>query len=249
MTLYGLIGFPLYHSYSQDYFRHKLEREGITDAAYRLFPIENLAMLPEMVRAYTNLKGLNVTIPYKEAVIKYTHQLSEHARNIGAVNVLHISRSGEQPKLTGFNTDWIAFSESLQPLLKEHHQHALVLGTGGAARAVIYALIKLGISYQVVSRQPYAGKHLGYGELNRQIMRKHRLIINATPVGMHPEEEEAPALPYEMLTPDHLCYDLIYNPALTAFLKTARRYGADTKNGLEMFKRQAEESWKIWNET
>lgn len=247
MNLYGLIGFPLSHSHSQEYFEQKFEREGVTNAYYRLFPIENLQLLNEMVHAYDKLKGLNVTIPYKEQVIQHLDALSEEARKIGAVNLIHISRSEEKAILSGFNTDWIAFRDSLKPLLGDHHQRALVLGSGGAARAVVYSLLQLGIDYTIVSRHPYAGRQLNYYELDRGIIESHHLIINTTPLGMHPETEEAPAIPYEFLSPWHLCYDLIYNPAITTFLKTGRRYGAVTKNGMDMFKRQAEESWNIWN--
>jgi len=244
---YGLIGYPLGHSYSEKYFNSKFEKDGI-DSIYTLYPIESIDRLPSLIRTTDGLRGLNVTIPYKEEVIKYLNVLSEDAREIGAVNVIKIVEGvGDGEKtLTGYNTDYIGFSESLKPLLDEDVRHALILGTGGASKAVAYALGQLGIEYKFVSRTPGKGR-LGYGDLNENVIRESRLIVNTTPVGMYPKVDNAPDIPYSFLGKNHICYDLVYNPESTLFMKLAAERGATVKNGLEMLKLQADAAWKIWN--
>ncbi len=242
LRLFGLIGFPLTHSFSPDYFRQKFQREHI-EAAYNPFVLETISQLPELLQNYPSLEGLNVTIPYKESVMPYLDELSALARETGAVNCIRIADG----KLTGYNTDVAGFCESLKPLLNSQHQHALVLGTGGASKAVQFGLKELGIGYQLVSRREEQGKR-SYTALTRRQMRDYQLIINTTPVGMYPDTEACPPLPYEVIGPDHLLFDLIYNPEETRFLAEGRKRGAITKNGLEMLQLQAEESWKIWNE-
>lgn len=242
MKQYGLIGYPLSHSFSKGYFREKFERENITDAAYDVFPLERVELFRDLCAREKNLAGLNVTIPYKEQIIPYLDELDEEAKSIGAVNTIKFS-SG---KKIGYNSDGYGFEKSLQPLLKPHHTAALILGTGGASKAVEYVLRKLGISYQYVSRNK-SPHTITYEQLDDLTVQKSLLIINCSPVGMHPHTDEAPLIPYEALTDKHLLYDLIYNPEETRFLKQGRLQGAQTKNGLEMLYLQAERSWEIWN--
>jgi shikimate dehydrogenase len=246
MRLFGLIGYPLSHSFSKGYFSHKFQEEAIGNCQYDNFPLEDISLLPDILKEQPNLVGLNVTIPYKEKVIPYLNEISTEAREIGAVNTIRISREGNRTLLKGFNTDVYGFMQSLQPLLKQHHESALVLGTGGASKAVIFALKKLGISYKIVSRQKLPDGFI-YTELNQEVMQQHTIIINTTPLGTFPKVEELPPLPYQFLTPEHLLYDLVYNPAETAFLKQGLQQGCTLKNGLEMLHLQAEKAWSIWN--
>jgi len=240
---YGLIGYPLTHSFSPAYFRKRFEAAGI-DAAYHAFELRAIEQLPSLLQERPQLRGLNVTIPYKEAVIPYLDELDEVAADIGAVNCIHITDGG----LKGYNTDAAGFEQSLRPLLQPGHRKALVLGTGGSSKAVTYTLDKLGIVYMPVSREE--GKdRLSYASLKPELVREHTLIINTTPLGMYPDTDRAPALPYEALTERHLLYDLIYNPEETLFLKRGRERGATTANGMKMLYLQAEESWRIWNGT
>jgi shikimate dehydrogenase len=240
--LFGLIGYPLSHSFSKNYFTEKFQKEGITDCEYELFPIEKIELFPGLLEAHPQLKGVNVTIPYKEQVLQYAHALSDAVKEIGACNCIKI----EDNRLTAFNTDVVGFEQSLLPLLQPHHTHALVLGTGGAAKAVVWVLKKLKIDYTFVSRKGGEGM-LSYNELNADVIHNHALIINTTPLGMQPNVQSKPSLPYEAINEKHLCYDLVYNPATTAFLAEAERRGAVTKNGLEMLELQAEALWTIWN--
>ncbi len=237
---YGLIGYPLTHSFSPAFFRKKFQREGIA-ATYQPFILKDVSQLPGIVNAIINLRGLNVTLPYKTAVIPYLHAMSDVAEAIGAVNCIDI-RNGQ---LKGYNTDVTGFAESLKPLLESHHHHALVLGKGGSARAVCYVLEKLGIRYQQVSRQ-VTENVLSYADLNAEIIASHLLIINTTPLGMFPDVHSFPAIPYEGISSRHLLFDLIYNPQETLFLQNGKNRGAAIKNGLEMLQLQAEASWKIW---
>ncbi len=237
MRLFGLIGKPLGHSFSAGYFKEKFSKEYISDAAYQNFEIEHIDAFPQLLEDRPDLCGLNVTIPYKESVLPHLTGLSDAAKAIGAVNCIHI-QSG---KLVGHNTDYLGFLRSLKPLLKAHHKQALILGTGGSSKAVAYALDKLGIEYTFVSREPKEGQ-LSYEEISTLPY----VIINTTPLGMRPLQEHKPALSYEQLTDKHLLFDLIYNPEETLFLEAGKAAGAITKNGLEMLKIQAEESWKIW---
>ncbi len=248
MPLYGLIGYPLSHSFSQRYFTEKFAREGIADAEYQLFPLEDITALPALLAAHPGLRGLNVTIPHKRAVLFYLNGLDESAQKVGAVNVIRITDKG---KRLGFNTDYYGFKQSLSNLYQEQFGNngsavqALVLGTGGASKAVQAALRELGIAFRLVSREPQA-VDLSYDRLDADILRNRRLIINTTPLGMYPNVDKKPPLPYEHLTPHHLCYDLVYNPEETAFMRTSREAGAKTKNGLEMLHLQAEAAWQIW---
>lgn len=244
MKLFGLIGHPLGHSFSKNYFTEKFEREGI-DARYELFDIDDIALLPEILKDEC-LVGLNVTIPYKERVIPHLDALDERAAEVGAVNVVRIVRDGEHILLTGSNSDVVGFRESIRPLLKPHHKKALILGTGGASKAVVYGLKELNIEWKLVSRTPQKDGFV-YSHLTKEILEEYTVIVNASPVGTYPHDDEAPAIPYEFLTPDHLLYDLVYNPPLTRFLALGQAQGAAIKNGLEMLEKQAVEAWEIWN--
>ena len=242
MRVFGLIGYPLSHSFSKKYFSEKFEREAITDCEYELFPIESIQSFPLLLKNQPQLIGLNVTIPYKESVIPYLTQLSTAVQDIKACNCIKISAGA----IIGYNTDVIGFERSLKPLLKPSHKKALILGTGGAAKAVSWVLKQLDIDYQLVSRN--AGENvITYEQLAPEVFLQFSLIINTTPVGMQPNVGQFPSLPYELINQDFLCYDLIYNPLKTEFLRIAEEKGAVIKNGLEMLEIQAEESWKIWN--
>ena len=243
--LYGLIGYPLIHSFSQNYFNQKFEAEGI-DAKYVNFEIADIGELMEVVSENANLCGLNVTIPYKEQVIPYLDEVDEDAAKIGAVNVIKFIRGKNSLKFKGYNSDIIAFCDSLKPLLKPEYKKALILGTGGAAKAVYHGLLNLGIEPMYVSRSKRDGM-LTYGDLSAAVMNEYKVIVNATPLGMYPHVDECPNIPYHLLTPSHLCYDLLYNPDVTLFMKRAEEQGAAIKNGLEMLLLQAFAAWNIWN--
>ena len=238
---YGLIGYPLSHSFSQAYFTQKFEREQLINCRYDLFAIEQISMLPNLLQQNPDLCGLNVTIPYKQLVLAYLDEQSDAVRQIGAVNCIKIQNG----LLTGYNTDVIGFEQSLKPLLQAQHTAALVLGNGGAARAVCWVLQKLGIPYTIVSRQKTANS-IPYEAVSQEVLIHHTLIINTTPLGMYPNIQIAPTLPYWLLSSKHLCYDLVYNPTQTLFMQQAAKYGAATKNGLEMLYLQAEAAWDIW---
>lgn len=245
--LYGLIGATLSHSFSKTYFDEKFFRDGLRDHRYELFPIAKIDEIECILRETKGLAGLNVTIPYKEQVIKYLDELDPVAKEIGAVNVIRI-RDG---KLKGFNTDAVAFLETLSKWLPEGQPvEALILGTGGSSKAVCDALSKLGINYKTVSRDRKKGNY-NYDDLrkDKEIISTHLLLINTTPLGMSPETNGMPPIPYEQIGPEHFVYDLIYNPARTIFLQKAEMKGASIKNGLEMLQFQAEKSWGIWNAT
>lgn len=242
MDKYGLIGFPLGHSFSRSYFTEKFKREGI-DAQYDNYPIEDARQLLDIVANNPELRGLNCTIPHKQAILPLLDELSDEAQCIGAVNVIQI-RNG---RLKGYNSDIIGFTESLRPLLRSHHTKALVLGTGGASKAICAGLEKLGIEWRYVSRTP-RDNGLTYADLTPDIMLEYTVIVNCSPVGMHPHVDEAPALPYECLTSRHLLFDLVYNPLETRFMQLGKGRGATVKNGLEMLHLQADASWKFWNE-
>ncbi len=241
MDLYGIIGNPLGHSFSRAFFTEKFQREGI-DAQYLSFEIPQAMILKEIISENPKLRGLNVTLPFKTDVIPLLDQLDPEAREIGAVNVIRISGG----KTKGFNSDVIGFTESLRPLLKPHHRRALILGTGGASRAVRAGLNRLGVVWTYVSRTSHEGA-LSYEQLNAQIMQENTLIVNCTPVGMYPHVDVCPQIPYEHLTSQHLLFDLIYNPEQTLFLRRGAVQGATTKNGLEMLHLQAVAGWEIWN--
>lgn len=243
--IYGLIGYPLTHSYSKVYFNSKFESENI-DAEYINFEIPDIGDLMEVMSENPDLSGLNVTIPYKQKIIPYLNSLDKEAEKIGAVNVVKIIRKGNDFKLVGYNSDVVGFRNSIRPLLTPFRTRALVLGTGGASRAVVNGLETLGVESQLVSRTPKPGV-ITYSEITPEIMESHKIIVNTTPLGMYPDVDRCPDIPYELLTPEHLCYDLLYNPDVTLFMKKAREKGATYKNGLEMLLLQAFESWRIWN--
>ena len=246
MDKYGLIGFPLGHSFSKQYFTDKFAREGI-DAEYKNFEIPSIGMLPQILKENRDLCGLNVTIPYKRAVIPYLDKISEKAKEIGAVNVIRVTRNESgRPVLEGFNSDAIGFRDSIAPLLSPSKHNALIIGTGGASHAICRALSELGVRWSHVSRKRNEGVYC-YEDLTIDIIRDHDIIINCSPVGMFPHVDEAPNIPYEGITSRHLLYDLIYNPEVTEFMKRGAAQGAIVKNGLEMLHLQAEASWEIWN--
>lgn len=252
MREFGLIGFPLGHSFSKPFFTEKFAREGL-DACYLNFEIPRIEMLLDVIKEHPALEGLNCTIPHKEAVLPLLDSISPEAQEIGAVNVLRIRRGkGISPMhperdfhISGYNSDIIGFRDSISPLLAPHHKKALILGTGGAAKAIIVALRGLGLEYTFVSRSPGNGK-LAYGELSEETMKEYQVIVNCTPVGMFPHTDECPPLPYGVLGPQHLLYDLIYNPEQTLFLREGAKAGAVTKNGMDMLRMQALASWEIW---
>ena len=243
MEQYGLIGYPLGHSFSPEYFREKFLREKI-DARYDAFPLERIEDFPALLAAHPQLRGLNVTIPHKEAVIPYLDELHPDATTVGAVNCIAF-RGG---KSIGYNTDWVGFRDSLKPLLCGHHSHALVLGTGGASKAVGYALHRLGVDVLFASRTETGGA-ISYDNVTPEIIASRTLVINTTPLGMPPHTDAAPPLPYTAIRPPHLLYDLVYNPAQTRFMAEGATRGAATKNGLEMLHLQADAAWKIWSRT
>lgn len=246
MEKYGLVGYPLGHSFSRNFFNEKFRREG-TDAEYINFEIPSIDLLPGIIAARQELRGLNVTIPYKEQIIPYLDELSDEARAIGAVNVVRIMRRGDGVHLKGFNSDVIGFMRSIEPLLHpQRHRKALILGTGGASKAVLYGLRQLGLATMYVSRSARPGM-LTYAQLTREMLEEYKVVVNCTPVGMYPHTEECPELPYELLTPEHLLYDLVYNPEETMFLRKGRERGAAVKNGLEMLHLQALAGWEFWH--
>lgn len=243
MDLYGLIGHPLGHSFSKDFFNQKFQSENI-DAQYLNFDIPTIELLNEILTRQ-QIKGLNVTIPYKEKVIPFLDELSEEAKSIGAVNVIKVYQQENKIRLKGFNTDVIGFTESLQPLLNPTHKKALILGTGGASKAVQFGLQQLNIETLFVSRRS-CDNTLTYSQLTPKVMKEHTVVINCTPVGMHPHTDECPEIPYEFIGESHILYDLVYNPEETLFLKKGKAVGATTKNGLEMLLLQAKAAWNIW---
>jgi shikimate dehydrogenase len=246
MKTFGLIGYPLGHSFSQKYFTEKFKTENIK-ARYLNFPIPDISQLSEMIKKQPYLVGLNVTIPYKQQVIEFLDDLDPVAREAGAVNVIKIEWNNKKPHLTGYNSDIIGFSRSIEPLIKPVHKKALILGTGGASKAVAYVLSQLGILYRFVSRDPQHPSYISYNALSSENIKDYKVIINTTPVGMSPNIDACPDLPYQGITPDHLAFDLIYNPENTLFMKRCAEVGATVKNGLEMLHLQAEAAWEIWN--
>lgn len=245
MRVFGLIGFPLSHSFSPDYFAQKFSKEGIEDASYRLFPIENIDKINELLSFENKICGLNVTIPYKQQVIPYLDEVDETASVIGAVNTICVERTASGFKLKGYNTDVIGISDSLKG--QEHHKKALVLGNGGATKAVTYVLNQLKIQYTIVSRNPKADDQISYNQLTEKIIQESTLIINTTPLGMSPNTNDCPPIPYHAIGQNHFIFDLIYNPKETLFMKNAHQHGAKTINGILMLYSQAEASWQLWN--
>ena len=242
MRQFGLIGYPLSHSFSKKYFAEKFEREGLNNCIYENYPIPSINELTALLKNYPSLEGLNVTIPYKEQVIPFLSARSAVVEKINACNCIKI----ENGQLFGHNTDVTGFELSLVPELKEHHRKALILGTGGAAKAVEYVLSKLGIQSQYVSRTASPGI-LGYESVSPDLLSEYTLVVNTTPLGMYPETGTCPPIPYDAISNRHYLFDLVYNPAKTVFLQNGERFGAVISNGGGMLQIQAEESWKIWN--
>ena len=245
MDKYGLIGYPLGHSFSIGYFNEKFQNEGI-DAQYINFEIPSIENLTEILDSNPELKGLNVTIPYKEKVISYLDSISPEARAIGAVNVIKVNHKGNKTELKGYNSDVIGFTQSIEPLLERYHKKALVLGTGGASKAIIFSLKSLGIETLTVSRYERHGC-VRYEDITPEMIKEYNVIVNCTPCGMYPQTDDCPNLPYEAMDSHTLLYDLIYNPDETLFLKKGKAQGATVKNGLEMLLLQAFASWNFWN--
>lgn len=247
MKTFGLIGYPLEHSFSQHYFTEKFKRENI-EARYLNFAIPAINELPELLAHHPYMAGLNVTIPYKQQVIDYLDAVDSTAGAIGAVNVIKIIREDKKLHLKGYNSDVVGFTRSLTPLITPEHKKALILGTGGASRAVAHALREMGILFRFVSRSPALPSQVSYQSLTPEIVSHYKLIINTTPLGMYPQNQSCPDIPYEGITTQHLAYDLVYNPDSTWFMQNCARKGAVVKNGLEMLHLQAEAAWEIWNE-
>lgn len=246
MQKYGLIGYPLGHSFSKNYFNQKFESEKI-DAEYVNFPIPDIKDFKNVLKENPNLYGLNVTLPYKTQVMQYLDEIDDDAKQIGAVNVIKFTKGlFGKIKLKGYNTDVIGFKRSIEPLLIDEHKKALILGTGGASKAVAHGLKQLGVETTFVSRRP-ADWMITYADLTPALINEYKVIVNTTPVGMFPNINECPDIPYNSLTSSHLLYDLLYNPDETLFMKKGKEKGATVKNGLEMLLLQAFAGWEIWN--
>ena len=245
MKLYGLIGYPLGHSFSKKYFTEKFEREGLTDCSYELFPIPSIKEFPSLLDSNPFLKGLNVTIPYKQQVLEYVTGTTDAVNAIGAANTIKIIGND----LIAYNTDVIGFENSFVPQLKPFHKKALVLGTGGSSKAIQYVLKKLNIEFLLVTRSQGSGTGtINYSEIDEDILNEYQVIINCTPAGMYPNDDKYPQLPYQFISEQHYLFDLVYKPEKTVFLKKGEEHCAVIQNGYEMLLTQAEESWKIWNE-
>lgn len=243
--LFGLVGRNISYSFSREYFRKKFEYLGLENHQYVNFDIPTIEEFSKIIHQYKfDLKGLNVTIPYKEDVFLYLDKIHKTARKVGAVNTIRITKKGN---LKGYNTDVFGFEKSIKPLLKEHHTKALILGTGGASKAVKFVLKKLEIQTLVVSRKPKKKNQISYKDLTEELLQEYTVVVNCTPLGTYPNIDLKPEIPYQYLSNKHLLYDLIYNPAETAFLKEGKAKGTAIKNGLEMLEQQAEEAWRIWN--
>jgi shikimate dehydrogenase len=248
MKLFGLIGYPLGHSFSAGYFANKFEKEGIRNCVYQNFPIDNIQKLHSIITENPELTGLNVTIPYKEQVIQFLDEIDGEAKEIGAVNTVKIFRQNDKIKLKGFNSDVYGFQTSLQPNLKPHHKKALILGTGGASKAIKFILKKLNIAYISASIEELKEGEIRYSDIDKAMIADRLLVINATPLGTFPKVETFPDIPYEYLTDKHVLFDLVYNPEETTFMRKGRQKGAFALNGLQMLHLQAERSWAIWND-
>lgn len=243
--LFGLVGKNISYSFSKGYFAEKFKELNLLEHKYVNFDIQSIEEFPKIIHEFKfYLKGLNVTIPYKQDVFLHLDKVHKVARKVGAVNTIRITKKGN---LKGYNTDVVGFQKSIEPLLKEHHKKALILGTGGASKAVSYVFNQLGIEYVKVSRHPKKKKEIPYSDLSEKLIKECTVIVNCTPLGTYPKVEQKPNIPYEFLDESHLLYDLIYNPELTAFLKNGLDKNAQIKNGFEMLELQAEESWRIWN--
>ena len=244
MKVYGLIGYPLGHSFSKKYFTEKFANEGIADCSYENFPIQTINELKTLLSQNPQLCGLNITIPHKQVIFPFLNDRTNLPEGLTACNCIKIINE----KLVGYNTDVTGFEKSLLSKLNGHHTNALILGNGGAAEAVKFVLNKLNINFKIVSRKLHNGSHLTYADLNETILKEHLLIVNTTPLGTFPHIEECPSVPYQFITTRHYLFDLVYNPAKTLFLQKGEEKGAAIKNGADMLEIQAEESWRIWNE-
>jgi shikimate dehydrogenase len=248
MKTFGLVGYPLGHSFSKKYFTEKFEKEGLTDHQYVNFEIENITKFPGIFDLYDNIAGLNCTIPYKQQIMPFLNEIDDEAKAVGAVNTIKIINTPEDMRLKGYNTDIIGFENSLKPMLNETQKKALILGTGGASKAVKYILSKLGIEYISASiEEELFENEVRYTDINQETIAERTVIINATPLGTYPKVDTCANIPYEAITEKHVLFDLVYNPKETLFMKKGREQGAKVKNGLEMLHRQAEAAWKIWN--
>ena len=247
MRNFGLIGFPLEHSFSKSYFSNKFETDKLLDCQYINYPIDNIQKIRKIIDDNSELSGLNVTIPYKQKVIEFLDTIDNEASEVGAVNTIKIFREGKNYRLHGFNTDIYGFEKPLLDTIKPIHQSALILGTGGASKAVAYILRKHKIAYRYVSRSPKSNDVYSYTDLTNNLVSECKLIVNTSPVGMYPDIDQYPAIPYDAISPDHILYDLIYNPEKTRFLRKGEQKRATIINGLPMLYIQAEKSWEIWN--
>jgi shikimate dehydrogenase len=247
MRKFGLIGYPLGHSFSKGFFTEKFKRENITDCVYDNYAIEKIGLLKSLIEDNNELTGLNVTIPYKEQVISLIDKIDENALKIGAVNTLKIHRKGVDFQIEGFNTDYYGFEQPLKNVLEKHHKKALILGTGGASKAVKFVLQNLGIEYLYVSRNRTGDDIILYNEVTAETIHEYQIIINTSPVGMYPDIDSCPDIPYDAITEKHILYDLVYNPEKTLFLSKGGKRKATLINGLSMLYLQAEKSWEIWN--
>lgn len=246
MDTYGLIGYPLKHSFSRAFFTEKFTKEEI-DAIYLNFEIENISLFTAIIESHPTLKGLNITLPYKEQVIPFLDEIAPGAQAIGAINVIKVLRENGKIKLIGYNSDIIGFQNSISPLIdKNIHTKALILGTGGASKAVLNGLKAFGIESIFVSRTPNSGQ-ISYSDIDQDIINNYKVIVNTSPLGTFPNVENAPNIPYHLLSNDHVLYDLVYNPAETKFLQLGKQRGATIKNGAEMLELQAHAAWEIWN--
>lgn len=242
--LFGLLGKDISYSFSRGYFTEKFKNSDLSNHKYINFDIPSIADFEDVIKHTSNLKGLNVTIPYKQEVMPYLKEIDDTAKEIGAVNTIKITKEGT---LKGYNTDAIGFENSLKPLLTSDHKNALILGTGGASKAIAYVLKKHNIAYKFVSRTPSSKKDISYSDITKEVLITNTLIVNCTPLGTAPKIELCPNIPYQFLTRNHILYDLIYNPEVSTFLSKGKDKGATIKNGLEMLQLQAEASWDIWN--
>lgn len=242
--LFGLLGRDISYSFSRGYFSKKFTQLNLENHNYVNFDLPRIEDFPSILEDNEGVRGINVTIPYKEEVMPYLDKIDKTAKEIGAVNTIKITKRGN---LKGYNSDVVGFEKSIKPLLKKHHKKALILGTGGASKAIAYALKRNGIKYKFVSRNPEGKKQISYNVLSQEIIEDYTVIVNSTPLGTSPDIDKCPAIPYQFLTSKHLLYDLIYNPEVSKFLSNGKEKGAIIKNGYEMLELQAEESWKIWN--
>lgn len=247
MREFGLIGYPLGHAYSAKYFENKFKELGIVDAKYTLFSISEISKVKNIISSHKNLVGLNVTTPYKELVIPYLHEMDSDILKLGTVNTIKILRSGDDVILRGYNTDVFGMDKTFDKLNLSMNTKALILGSGGSGKTVGYVLKNRNIEFKNISREPTHINQLAYRDITKATIENHKLIINATPVGMYPDIDKCPSIPYEYITDDHICVDLVYNPDETLFLRKSKEEGAKIVNGLTMLYEQADRAWEIWN--